>query len=74
MSPMGDSGGRSAGNRTGEGAKRRATQRERAYIEPPQDKLERAFPVAVRSWRVYALTLVASGVLLLLAVLVVHAR
>jgi hypothetical protein len=70
---MGDSGGRSAGNRTGDGAKRRATPRERAGIDPPQDELERAFPVALRAWRVYALTL-GVVVLLLLAILVVHAR
>lgn len=37
--PMGDSGGRSAGNRTGEGAKRRNTQRERAGIDPPWDEV-----------------------------------
>lgn len=32
---MGRSAGRSAGNRTGDGAKRRNTQRERDYIDPP---------------------------------------
>lgn len=36
--PMGDSGGRSAGNRTGEGARRRNTPRERAQIDPPWDE------------------------------------
>lgn len=35
--PMGDSGGRSAGNRQGDGAKRRNTPRERADIDPPWD-------------------------------------
>lgn len=35
MSPMGDSAGRSSGNRTGAGARRRNTQRERALIDPP---------------------------------------
>lgn len=34
---LGDSAGRSAGNRTGEGARRRNTQRERAHIDPPWD-------------------------------------
>lgn len=35
MSPLGKSGGRSAGNRTGEGAVRRATPRERDGIDAP---------------------------------------
>lgn len=73
MSPMGDSGGRSAGNRTGTGAKRRSTPRERAGIDPPQDELERAFPIALRNWWVYA-SASAAVILLLLTVLVVHAR
>lgn len=73
MSPMGDSGGRSAGNRTGQGATRRSTPRERAGIDPPQDELEPAFPAAVRAWRAYAITVTAL-LLLLLALLAVHAR
>lgn len=32
---LGSSGGRSRGNRLGDGAVRRATPRERAYIDPP---------------------------------------
>ena len=32
---MGESGGRSTGNRTGAGAVRRSTQRQRSYIDPP---------------------------------------
>lgn len=35
---MGNSGGRSAGNRTGDGARRRNTPRERSYIDPPMDQ------------------------------------
>lgn len=34
---MGNSGGRSGGNRVGQGAQRRATERERSYIDPPRD-------------------------------------
>ena len=34
---MGNSGGRSGGNRVGQGAQRRATQRERSYVDPPRD-------------------------------------
>ena len=34
---LGDSGGRSAGNRVGEGARRRNTPRERAQIDPSWD-------------------------------------
>jgi hypothetical protein len=43
---MGDSGGRSRGNRTGEGARRRNTQRERALVDPPWD---RPLPVGVKA-------------------------
>lgn len=38
-SPMGSSAGRSAQNRTGRGARRRATPRERAAIDPPLDQI-----------------------------------
>ena len=38
---IGDSGGRSAGNRTGDGARRRSTPRERAQIDPPWDEPSR---------------------------------
>lgn len=34
---IGQSGGRSRGNRTGAGAKVRATQRERDLVDPPRD-------------------------------------
>lgn len=34
MSPMGDSGGRSRGNRDGQGAVRRNTHRERTDVDP----------------------------------------
>jgi len=37
--PMGDSAGRSAGNRTGVNALRRNTPRERAGIDPPWDRV-----------------------------------
>lgn len=33
---MGESGGRSGGNALGRGASRRATPRERSYIDPPR--------------------------------------
>jgi len=36
---LGRSAGRSAGNRTGEGARRRNTPRERAAVEPPLDQI-----------------------------------
>jgi hypothetical protein len=45
---LGSSAGRSAGNRTAEEAPRRATQRERAYIDPPLDQL---VPVEERAAR-----------------------
>jgi hypothetical protein len=32
---MGNSGGRSSGNRTAQGAEERSTQRQRSYIDPP---------------------------------------
>lgn len=35
---MGQSGGRSAGHRTGQGAVRRNTHREREYVEPPWEE------------------------------------
>lgn len=38
---MGKSAGRSSGNRTGEGARRRNTARERDYIDPPADLVYR---------------------------------
>lgn len=41
---LGSSAGRSSGNRKGDGARRRNTQRERAYIDPPMDLAELAEP------------------------------
>lgn len=40
---IGDSAGRSAGNRNGEGANRRNTQRERAHIDPVREQTEEVF-------------------------------
>jgi hypothetical protein len=37
---LGSSAGRSSGNRTGDGARRRNTPRERAQIDPPLDLVE----------------------------------
>ena len=37
---IGDSGGRSRGNRQGEGASRKNTPRERSYIDPVRDEWE----------------------------------
>lgn len=37
MTPLGASGGRSRANRTGQGARRRATPRERELVDPPWD-------------------------------------
>lgn len=36
---LGSSAGRSSGNRTSPSARRRATERERSYIDPPMDQL-----------------------------------
>lgn len=36
---LGSSAGRSSGNRMGEGARRKGTDRERAAIDPPQDQM-----------------------------------
>lgn len=41
---MGNSAGRSSGNRTAREARRRATQRERALIDPPMDDPEPELP------------------------------
>lgn len=41
---LGSSAGRSSGNRDGQGARRRATDRERAGIDPPLDQLEPVTP------------------------------
>lgn len=49
--PMGDSGGRSAGNRTGENARRRNTPRERAQIDPPWDEVVPRYRLTPRGER-----------------------
>lgn len=49
--PLGESGGRSAGNRTGEGARRRNTPRERAQIDPPWDQKVPRFQLTERGER-----------------------
>ena len=40
MSPLGETGGRSRGNRVGQGASRRNTPRERSYVDPVRDGIE----------------------------------
>lgn len=53
--PMGDSGGRSAGNRIGEGARRRNTPRERAQIDPPWDEVVPRYRLTPRGEKVFAI-------------------
>lgn len=53
MSPMGDSAGRSAGNRMGAGARRRNTPRERALVDPPFEP--RAAAAAGTKWAAWAI-------------------
>ena len=60
---LGDSAGRSRGNRLGEGAERRATQRERAGIDPPAfhpEPTEDASPAwKIANWIVLVVLLLA---------------
>ena len=44
---LGDSGGRSARNPQGSGARRRSTPREREQVDPPLDLLEALIPAPV---------------------------
>lgn len=57
---LGDSAGRSARHRTGEGARRRNTPRERAQIDPPWDQVVPRFPETKRDY--VGMLLVTSGV------------
>lgn len=67
--PMGDSGGRSAGNRMGEGARRRNTPRERAQIDPPWDNVVPRYQLTPLGEKVRDVLLLAScaGLVFLMA-------
>lgn len=70
MMPLGSSAGRSARNRNADGARRRATQRERAAIDPPMDQMitvvdpepERTYQLTPRGERVVSFVTWASMV------------